>query len=234
MEIKKSILSRIGVVYLVTFLVALAILGQVLRIQLVNGDTLRAEAQSFSETHRVIASSRGNILARDESALASSLPRYDVAMDPNSSGMDQSLLDKYLPDLAAGLAGMFPEKTAAQYSQSIQKVRSERKRYVLLHKDASFDEVRLVEKLPLFKLGKYKGGLLLNAVSKRENPYKLLAGRTVGYVSEGETVVGIEGMFDYYLKGTDGRRLEEHLAQAGEALILEHRAERAGQARGDQ
>jgi hypothetical protein len=32
----------------------------------------------------------------------------------------------------------------------------------------------------------------------------------------------------------NGRRLEEHLAQAGEALILEHRAERAGQARGDQ
>lgn len=194
-----------------TFLVALAILAQVLRIQMVSGDELRAEAEAVSETHRVIPSSRGNILARDESALASSLPRYDVAMDPNSSGMDQALLDKYLPALAAGLSGMFPEKTTAQYIQIILKARSERRQYVLLHKDASFDQARMVEKLPLFKLGKYKGGLILKMVSKREKPYKLLASRTIGYVSEGETVVGIEGSFDYYLKGTDGRRLEERI-----------------------
>lgn len=211
MEIKKSILSRIGVVYLVTFVVAIAILGQVLRIQVLSGDVLRAEAESFSETHRVITSSRGNILARDESALASSLPRYDVAMDPNSSGMDQAVFDKYLPGLAAGLSRMFPEKTAEQYIQTIQKARNESNQYILLHKDASFDEARMVETLPLFKLGKYKGGLILSAVSKRKNPYKLLAGRTVGYVSEGETVVGIEGSFDYFLKGTNGRRLEERI-----------------------
>ena len=211
MEIKKSILSRIGVVYVVTFLVALAILGQVLRIQMVSGDTLRSEAQAISETHRTIASARGNILARDETALASSLPRYDVTMDPSSSGMNQTLFDKYLPDLAAGLSGMFPEKTPAQYIQLIRKARKERKGYVLIHKDASFDEARMVKTLPLFNLGQYKGGLVLKQVSKRENPYKLLARRTIGYVGEGETVVGIEGSFDYFLKGTDGRRLEERI-----------------------
>ncbi|MCX6226788.1 MAG: penicillin-binding protein [Bacteroidia bacterium] len=211
MEIKKSILSRLGVIYIITFIVALAILGQVLRIQMVSGDMLRAEAESVSQTHRTIPSSRGNILARDESALASSLPRYDVAMDPNSSGMDQTLFDKYLPDLAAGLSGMYPEKSAAQYIQIIRKARSERKQFVLLHKDASFDEARMVQTLPLFKLGQYKGGLILSPVSKRENPYKLLARRTIGYVREGEPVVGIEGSFDYFLKGTDGRRLEERI-----------------------
>jgi cell division protein FtsI (penicillin-binding protein 3) len=88
LDLKKPILSRLGVVYLVSFLVALAILGQVLYIQMVSGETLRAEAETFSETHRPIPSNRGNILARDESALASSLPRFDVAMDPNSTGMD--------------------------------------------------------------------------------------------------------------------------------------------------
>jgi len=210
-EIKKSILSRIGVVYVVTFLVAIAILGQVLYIQLVSGETLRAEAEAVSETHRDIPSSRGNILARDELALASSLPRFDVAMDPNSSGMDQTLFDKYLPDLAAGLSGMFPEKTASQYSQMIRKARTERKQYLLLHKRASFDEARMVKTLPLFVLGQYKGGLILTPVSQRENPYQLLARRTIGNVSEGETTVGIEGSFDYFLKGTNGRRLEQRI-----------------------
>lgn len=211
LEIKKSILSRLGVVYLITFIVAVAILGQVLRIQMVSGETLRAEAESVSETHRTIPSSRGNILARDESTLASSLPRYEIAMDPNSTGMDQGSFDKYLPGLAAGLSKVFPEKTAAQYLQLIKTARDARKGYVLIHKDASFDEVRMTEKLPLFKLGKFKGGLLLKMISVREKPYELLANRTIGYAKEGETLVGIEGSFDYYLKGTDGRRLEERI-----------------------
>jgi len=210
-DIKKSILSRLGVVYLGTFLVALAILGQVLYIQMVSGETLKSEAEAVSETHRSIQSSRGNILARDETALASSLPRYDVAMDPNSSGMDQTLLDRYLPQLTAGLSALFPEKSAAQYEQMIRNARSERKQYVLLHKEASFDEARTVRTLPLFNLGQYKGGLILEPASKREKPYKLLASRTIGYVSEGETVVGIEGAFDYFLRGTDGLRLEQRI-----------------------
>ncbi len=196
---------------MVSFAVALAILAQVLYIQLVSGDQLRIEAAEFSETHRPIASSRGNILARDESTLASSLPRFDVAMDPNSSGMDQSIFDKNLPALSSALSGLFPDKTAVHYTQMIRKARSERKQYVLLHKDASFDEARMVRTLPLFNLGQYKGGLILTQASKREMPYKNLASRTIGYVSEGETVVGIEGSFDYFLKGTDGQRLEQRI-----------------------
>ncbi len=211
MEIKKPILARLGIVYMVSFVVALAILAQVLYIQMVSGDSLRVEAAEFSETHRPIASSRGNILARDESTLASSLPRFDVAMDPNSSGMDQNVFDQNLPALTSALSGLFPDKTAAQYVQMIRKARSERKQFVLLHKDASFDEARMVRTLPLFNLGQYKGGLILSQVSKRERPYKLLASRTIGYVSEGETVVGIEGSFDYFLKGTDGQRLEQRI-----------------------
>ncbi len=211
MEIKKPILSRLGVVYMVSFAVALAILAQVIYIQMVSGDTLRQEAATFSETHRPIPSTRGNILARDESTLASSLPRFDVAMDPNSSGMDQALFDRDLPSLCSALSGLFPDKTASQYNMMITKARSERKQYVLLHKDASFDEARMAKTLPLFNLGQYKGGLILSQVSKRERPYKLLASRTIGYVSEGETVVGIEGSFDYFLKGTDGLRLEQRI-----------------------
>jgi cell division protein FtsI (penicillin-binding protein 3) len=210
-DLKKPILSRLGIVYVITLLVALAILGQVLYIQMVSGEKLRVEAATFSETHRVIASSRGNILARDESALASSLPRFDVGMDPNSTAMSQENYDQLLPGLASGMNRLFPDKTAAQYKQMISKARADRRRYVLLHKDASFDEARAVKTLPLFSLGPYKGGLILDQVSKREMPYRLLAKRTIGYVSEGETVVGIEGSFDYFLKGTDGVRLEQRI-----------------------
>ena len=200
-------MSRIALVYLVSSLVALAILGQVLRIQMVGGEKLREDAEALNETRRTIPSSRGNILARDESALASSLPRFDIAMDPNSSGLNQAEFERKLPDLAAGLSALFPNKTAAQYTQMILKARTSRDKYLLLHKDASFDEAAKVRKLPIFSLGQYKGGLIIDQVSKRENPYKLLARRVIGYLNETEPVVGIEGSFDYALRGTDGRRI---------------------------
>ncbi len=213
MEIKKSIVSRIVVVYLVTVIGAIAILAQIIYIQTVNGETWRAEAESMSQKHQPIQANRGNILATDESPLASSLPRYNVTMDPNSSGMDPEMYNKLLPELAAGLSRIWPEKTAAQYNQMISKVKAAGKHYVLLHKEATFAEARLVEQLPLFSLGQFKGGLILERVSTRERPYKSLAARTIGYLNEGETgtVVGIEGAFDYFLKGRDGSRLVERI-----------------------
>jgi cell division protein FtsI (penicillin-binding protein 3) len=132
-------------------------------------------------------------------------------MDPNSTGMDQVEFDRKLPDLAAGLNVLFPDKTAAQYTQLIRKGREKRDKYVLLHKDASFDEAAKVRKLPIFSRGRFKGGLILDQVSKRVKPYKLLASRVVGYLNENEPVVGIEGSFDYALRGTDGRRIERRI-----------------------
>jgi cell division protein FtsI (penicillin-binding protein 3) len=213
MEIKKSIVSRIGVVYVVTFVVAVAILGQVLYIQNVNGEALKAEAESMSQKHEVIPASRGNILARDEAPLASSLPRYNVTMDPNSTGIDPVTYSKLLPELCAGLSRMWPEKSASEYNQMISKVKQAGKHYVLLHREATFEEARMVKQLPLFSLGQFKGGLKLELVSKRERPYDMLAARTIGYISKAEagTVVGVEGAFDYQLKGRDGSRLVERI-----------------------
>ncbi|MFH0761260.1 MAG: penicillin-binding protein [Bacteroidota bacterium] len=213
MEIKKSIMSRIGVVYVVAFIGTLAILGQVLYIQTVNGEEWRQEAENMSQRHQSISASRGNILSRDENALASSLPRFNVAMDPNSTGMDQADFNRLLPDLATGLNHMWPEKTADQYLRLIRNTRDKGDKYVTIHKEATFDEARKVRQLPLFSLGQYKGGLILEQVSKREKPYQMLAGRTIGYLSESEkgTVVGIEGSFDYFLRGRDGMRLIERL-----------------------
>ena len=214
MEIKKTIMSRIGVVYLITFLVAMAILGKVLYLQTIKGEEWKSAAENLSQRHQPITANRGNILSRNEEVLASSLPRFNVAMDPCSSGMDETQFNQLLPGLAAGLSRMWPDKTPEQYARLIKNARAKGDKYVRIHKEATYDESRQVQQLPLFSLGQYKGGLIQEQVSKRERPYKTLARRTIGYLNESETgpEVGIEGSFDYYLRGRDGMRLVERIS----------------------
>ncbi len=210
METKRVILTRVGFAYLAFALVALAILGQVLYLQLVKGDELRAEAENVSQRQRAVPASRGDILASDESPLASSLTHFHIAMDPNSSGLSDSIFRADVEKLAAGLSRIFPEKSARQFSQIIRNARAEGKQYLMLRRDASFDEAEAVKQLPVFILGRYKGGLILETVTRREKPYNMMASRTIGNLNEGETgnVVGIEGAFDHHLRGRDGFRYE--------------------------
>ncbi|MDD2569580.1 MAG: penicillin-binding protein [Bacteroidales bacterium] len=204
---------RVGIVYLIFALVALVILGQVLYIQTVEGPKWRKEAEELAQRPQVIKASRGEILDRNGFTLASSLPRYTVAMDPSSSGMQDSTFNKYLPDLAAGLANLWPEKKAHQYEQMIRKGRIQKDQYLVIRRNVSFTEAKKVARLPLFELGQFKGGLLLEPVFTRELPYKLLAKRTIGYESKDEQGqhVGLEGAFDYFLKGRDGFRMEYNI-----------------------
>ncbi|MBK7964842.1 MAG: hypothetical protein IPK10_05860 [Bacteroidetes bacterium] len=59
----------------------------------------------------------------------------------------------------------------------------------------------------MFRLGQNKGGLIVDQLSRREKPFKLLASRTVGYKMENDAIesVGIEGAFDNNLRGTTGK-----------------------------
>jgi cell division protein FtsI (penicillin-binding protein 3) len=212
-EIKKDIMLRVGIVYLAFALVALIILGQVLYIQTVEGAKWRKEAETLAQRPQVIKASRGEILDRRGYTLASSLPRYTVAMDPSSSGMPDSVFNKNLPGLASGLAKLWPERSASQYEKMIRNGRAEKDRYLVIRRNVGFSEVRAVTQLPLFNLGQFKGGLLLEQVFSRERPYQLLAKRTIGYESKDEQGqhVGLEGAFDYFLKGTDGFRMEYNI-----------------------
>jgi len=208
METKRIILARIGWVYLSMAVVALAILAQVLYLQLVRGDELRDDPNNVSQRQRPVPASRGDILAADGSPLASSLTTFDLAIDP--SCIADTSFNKDIEALARGLSNLFPEKSARQYSQMIRNARSAGKEFLPLKRKISFDVAEQVRELPLFSLGKFKGGLILDPVTSREKPYQLLASRTIGNLNQGEegNVVGLEGAWDHFLKGRDGLRFE--------------------------
>ena len=106
-------------------------------------------------------------------------------------------------ELSRELARLFPSKSASQYYSEIIDGRENGKKHVLIRKNVNHATLSILEKLPLFDEGKYKGGLIHEEHDERIYPYDTLARRVIGYVRETGRK-GIEGTFDYELHGTEG------------------------------
>ncbi len=156
----------------------------------------------------------GEILDRNETPLVTSVTYYDIHMDPTV--VDQKVFDEELSDLGEGLHKIYPEKSAAEYIDKIQQARTNNSRYLLIKRKVTNDERKRLKKLPIFRIGRMKGGLIdTEEIIERELPYGNILKRTLGYYSLDQGVekrVGIEGAFYEYLRGEDGEELEQRFS----------------------
>lgn len=211
-ETKKDILWRVYLVYIFICLFGLAIIGQVCRLQFAQGAYWRAKADSLTITTQKIEPARGNIYSVDGSLLATSVPVYELHIDFLADGMTRSLFSEKVDSLAYCLSTLFKDKTKEEYKRMLKDARKDGDRFALLKKNVSYNELLQIKKFPLFKLGRYKGGLIVEQKSRRERPFNLLAARTIGYKIPYVQPVGIEGSFDKYLKGENGVRLMQKIS----------------------
>ena len=186
---------------------ALGVSGKILYLQFVTGDIWRAEAEKLSEKITTIPANRGNILDTDGNPIASTVPAFDLAIDPYSESINE-FFDAELPGLVKGLSDIFRTKSPAYYENKILQARKNKNKNLVLERNLSYKQAEEVKKLPLFRHGQYKGGLILTQKNIRKYPYNRLAKRTIGYTQDGVNgkYVGLEGKFDPYLKGKDGLR----------------------------
>ncbi|HTB07898.1 MAG TPA: penicillin-binding protein [Bacteroidia bacterium] len=181
-------------------------------IQFVQGNKWKHEEANLTTTYRTIEAMRGNIYAADGYLLATSLPYYDIAMDVNTDYLTNDVFNANVDSLSICFAQLFKDKSADGYYKMLKSAREAGERYVLVHKSASYDELQKVKHFPLYRLGKFKGGLIVSQNNKRELPFRDLAERTIGYARENVKPVGLEGAFDEYLRGDSGRVLMEKIA----------------------
>lgn len=156
----------------------------------------------------------GEILDRNETPLVTSVTYYDIHMDPTV--VDQKVFDEELSDLGEGLHKIYPEKSATEYIDKIQQARTNNSRYLLIKRKVTNEERKRLKKLPIFRIGRMKGGLIdTEEIIERELPYGNILKRTLGYYSLDQGVekrVGIEGAFYEYLRGEDGEELEQRFS----------------------
>lgn len=213
-DIKRDILWRVYLVYLGIFLFALSIIIKVIHIQFVEGEELRKKAEQNTLRYFPIDEMRGTILSSDGSILATSIPIFDIGMDLGSNNYDESYFRSNVDSLSYRLANLFRDRSRKEYKHMIEQGWKSRDRYLLLKRNVTYQQLKEIRRFPIFRLGRFKGGLVAVEKTKREFPFKILASRTVGFVRQNYKV-GIEGGYSEYLEGVSGKRLMRKLSNGG-------------------
>ncbi len=214
MNIRTNILLRAYVAFGLIILFAVAVIGKMVHVQVIQGDKYRAMADSLSTKYATVEASRGNIYSVDGSLLATSVPEYDVRMDFLAGGIeDDQLFFSKVDSLAFDLANYFRDKTEREYSRLLRNARQDKERYFLLKRDISYQDLKAIKKFPIFNLGRFKGGLIAVQQNKRILPFRDLASRTIGYYNaNSNAAVGLEGAYGDYINGETGKRLVQRIA----------------------
>jgi cell division protein FtsI (penicillin-binding protein 3) len=216
-EIKKDILIRVYVVYFGILIFGMAIIGKAIYIRESEGKELMDKARKQEMRFFPVDAIRGNICADDGTLLATSIPIFDVRMDISSELITDVLFNKQVDSLAYRLSKLFKDKKPSEYKNLLWEARRNGDRFMMIHRDVTYPELRQLRKFPILKLGTYKGGMIVIPQFQRELPFKNLARRTIGYENTEalkKLYVGIEGSFSKNLQGMGGKRLMRRIGNA--------------------
>jgi len=210
----KYISYRTYLVAFFIFLMAIAIAVKLTNIQWVDGDHYRELAKERTVKNFVIPANKGNIYSADGSLLATSIPSYAIRFDavaPKTETFEKNV--KLLSDSLA----LILKKPSSKIQNELRKARANKSRYFLVAQGLSYTQYAKIKGFPLFKLGAYKGGIIIEQKTVREHPIGMIAKRSIGYekempegYSDGK---GIEWAYRQYLNGKDGKILKQKIAK---------------------
>jgi len=208
---RKAILTRTYVTFVILCVFAVAIIYRISVIQFSQGEYWRGKAEAFTTKVEDMEAVRGNIFDANGALLATSLPYYEVAVDINAPAITDALYRENRDSLAICLSQLFKDKSKRDYLSILNKARRNKDRYVVLKRNVSYKELQVLKHFPILRKGK-RGGLVTLQTNRRERPFQMLAGRTIGMARQGVKPVGLEGAFDTVLMGVSGKRLMQRIA----------------------
>lgn len=208
---KTDVLWRVYLLYTLMLIFGIFIIGKIIFIQVKEKEELIEYANNNELRIRSEYAVRGNIFSKNGTLLATSVPVYNIFFDPMV--VDKDLFDKEINKLADSLSFMFKDKSKSWYAAMLKKARNNAKRYVKIATKVSMKDYKRMKTFPIFREGKNRGGFIAEKnYDNREKPYKELAARTIGFVREKENLyVGLEGAYNNYLKGKNGKQMVRHI-----------------------
>lgn len=216
MNEKKDIFWRAYLIYFGFVVIMLIVLFKTVSIQFEGRSNVFSASTEEKMPIRTVkrVPRRGEILDINYTPLVTSVSFYDIHMDPTV--VDQKIFDDEVTNLASGLAKMYPDKTSREYENMIRTGRQRKSRYLLIRKKVTNDERKALSSLPIFKLGRLKGGLIdTEETILRKRPHGELMKRTLGYYQDNDgkiLAVGIEGAYNQYLSGEPGEEIEQKIS----------------------
>ena len=215
MSEKKDILWRAYLVYFGFVLAMLVVLFKTVSIQS-EGVTNVFESSVEKIPTRIVKRipRRGEVLDVNKTPLITSVSFFDIHMD--CVVPSDELFNNEVEALSIELSKLFPEMSAREFQSHIQRGRQRKSRYLLIKRKATNEERRKLREFPIFKEGRFKGGLIDSEETViRKRPHGELLKRTLGYYQKNgntELRVGIEGAFHNYLVGEAGEEIEQKIS----------------------
>ena len=214
MEVKRDILWRVYLSYILVVIACVAIFGKAIYIQQFEGAKWRSMSDSLHQHIDEIEAERGTIYSEDGQMLSTSIPQFDIYIDFRVAALREKNGARFrenIDSLSYCLANLFKDQTAAEYKTILQQGYKNIDGYFLLKKKISFREYDELRRFPLFKQGRYKSGLIANEKTIRLNPYQMLAFRTIGLARDSNKV-GLEMTYDSLLRGRNGKQTVRSIA----------------------
>ncbi|MBE7176980.1 MAG: PASTA domain-containing protein [Mucilaginibacter polytrichastri] len=214
MSIRTNILLRVYLAFGIIVLLAAAVIFQMGRVQVVQGEKWKAMADSLSTRYENIEAARGNIFSVDGSLLATSVPEYELRMDMRAGAIrDDHVFYEKVDSLARSLSRFFGDRSPQVYSRILRDARADSSRYLLIKRKVNYQQLKEIRKFPLYNLSKFNSGLIAVQKNKRILPFRFLAARTIGYKNENvDNAVGLEGAYADYISGETGKRLVQRIS----------------------
>jgi len=211
MNIKQSILLRVRLAFLAVLLFAIAVVVRIAYIQLVEGEKWIAMGEASMFDYRKVKATRGNIYSDNGSLLATSLPFYKVAFDATLPKAE--IFNTGIDSLSLLLSTFYRDKTPREYKHMLTDARKQGRQYIIINRrQIDYQEKKLMETWPIFREGRYRGGVIFEKIDVRYRPFSGLSRRTIGFVNEQEKGAGLEYSFNDYLAGKDGYAYYQKIA----------------------
>ncbi len=207
MDVKNEVLYRVYfLVFGLVVPISILLFYKTVQISIVQGEKWRMEGEKAYIRERPIEAERGNIMARDGSLLATSVPYFDIYFDPYAPSEDDyyNNLDTLAYCLATYVDDSYTVGGYREYLFDLRDTTINKKRHIPIKRKVSYSEKREIEQFPLFNKGRFQGGFKAIKRSERKRPFGVLARRTIGYVREEAQDIGLEGTFDEVLGGSPG------------------------------
>lgn len=216
MTIKKSIMFRVGVVYLFFLGLALWLIIELISLKVFKADKWKSASRELERSENIVEPNRGDILDVHGMKLACSVPSYRLYMDLLAEGLNDRAFNSGIDSLSYLLSNFFRDKSAAAYKRDLQLARQRGRRYHLVHpRRISYTELQVVNKFPLFRDGRNKGGFIPEQYDQRKQPFGTLASRTIGKLygeSSKGGMLGLERAYDDLLRGTPGTSVMKRIS----------------------
>ncbi len=210
-SIKKSIMSRVRVLYVLFAFIAVAIFVMILLTQYgPNGTPLRNRSDLKCYKTIEMPASRGNIYSHDGRILATDSPSYHIFLDFTVLDMSEEEFAAQARILADSLSRVIPEYSSSFFLNRLREIRTKALRggpgsqsQRLIRQTVNQIQLDRMCTFPIFNKGRLGGGFIYTQDSERYKPFGTLAARTLGKPGE----FGLEASFNDELSGKDGHNL---------------------------